>query len=94
MESEVQGSVTGFFGFHVVKHLMPILALLPKLCVCETPINTKYSDSETWLTLSIYNLNLFHEINNICHVVNFTFSHDQLLKGKTLEFSLNGIEIR
>ena len=60
----------------------------------KTPINTKYSESESWLTLSIYNLNLFHEINNICHAVNFTFSHDQLLKRKIFGFSLNGIEIR
>ena len=26
-----------FFCFHVVKPLMPILALLPILCVCEKP---------------------------------------------------------
>ena len=31
-----------FFYFHIVKSLMPILDLLPMLCVCET----------LWLTVS------------------------------------------
>ena len=29
-----------FFGFHVVKPPMPILALLPMLCACENPDST------------------------------------------------------
>ena len=45
LESWASGSIlTGgnilslfFFCFHVVKPLMPILALLPMLCVCENP---------------------------------------------------------
>ena len=28
----------GFFCFHIAKPLMPILALMPLLCVCEKPV--------------------------------------------------------
>ena len=45
LESWASGSIlTGanilsldFFVFHVIKRLMPILALLPILCICENP---------------------------------------------------------